>query len=58
MKKKLLCFLYGTIPNRYYGKKKRSISKVLSCALIQKEPPVDCVLRFGSIREKRGERQG
>lgn len=58
MKKKLLCFLYGTIPNRYYGKKKRSISKVLSCALIQKEPPVDCVLRFGSKRAKRGERQG
>ncbi len=56
MKKKLLCFLYGTIPNRYYGKKKRSISKVLSCALIQKETPVDRVLWFGCKRAKRSER--
>ena len=56
MKKKLLCFLYGTIPNRYYGKKTRSISKVLSCALIQKETPVDCVLWFGCKRAKRSER--
>lgn len=54
MKKNCFASLYITIPNRCYGKKNGSISKVLICRLIEKKSPVDGSVRLNRAWEKCG----